>query len=495
MKKIQDAGFRIVEVPVHHYHRAYGKSQFFNFRRAVQDRRRRDALWVRARRSAGSICAPAYGRSRARVADPTTRRVPDRRTRSVTADYREFYRGRRVMITGGLGFIGSNLARQLVELGADVAARRFADPRLRRQPVQHRRHRGSRARQHRRRPPAEHDELPRARTARSSSTSPARSATSTACAIPYTDLEINCRSQLTLLEACRHHNPDVKVVFAGTRQVYGRPDSLPVDETHLVRPTDVNGDQQGGRRVLPPGLQQRVRRARLLAAPHERLRPAPADQAQPPGLHRLVHPPGDRGPRDPDLRRRLAAARLRLRRRRGRRVPARGRAATRATARCSTSAATSRSAHRDLVELLIDARRRAAAIAVRRVAAREEGDRHRQLLRRLDEVQDDDRLAPAVALARRPAAHDRRSTAQHLDHYVDRGSAPRSGCDAAADPVPVARAAARTPPDVRAAIDRVVARGWFVLGPEVEAFEHEFAAALGRGARGRRRHRHRRASR
>ena len=33
MKKIQDAGFRIVEVPVHHYHRAFGKSQFFNFRR------------------------------------------------------------------------------------------------------------------------------------------------------------------------------------------------------------------------------------------------------------------------------------------------------------------------------------------------------------------------------------------------------------------------------------------------------------------------------
>jgi glycosyltransferase involved in cell wall biosynthesis len=33
MKKVQDAGFRMVEVPVHHFHRAYGKSQFFNFRR------------------------------------------------------------------------------------------------------------------------------------------------------------------------------------------------------------------------------------------------------------------------------------------------------------------------------------------------------------------------------------------------------------------------------------------------------------------------------
>ncbi len=58
---------------------------------------------------------------------------------------------------------------------------------------------------------------------------------------PHTDLEINCRSQLTLLEACRQHNPATKVVFAGTRQIYGRPDRLPVDESHLVRPTDING--------------------------------------------------------------------------------------------------------------------------------------------------------------------------------------------------------------------------------------------------------------
>jgi UDP-glucose 4-epimerase len=58
---------------------------------------------------------------------------------------------------------------------------------------------------------------------------------------PYTDLEINCRAQLSLLEACRHNNPSVKVVFAGTRQIYGRADVLPVTETHLVRPTDVNG--------------------------------------------------------------------------------------------------------------------------------------------------------------------------------------------------------------------------------------------------------------
>ena len=51
MKKMHDAGFRIVEVPVHHYHRAFGKSQFFNFRRIVEDGDRRDAALVRARRA------------------------------------------------------------------------------------------------------------------------------------------------------------------------------------------------------------------------------------------------------------------------------------------------------------------------------------------------------------------------------------------------------------------------------------------------------------
>ena len=58
---------------------------------------------------------------------------------------------------------------------------------------------------------------------------------------PFTDLEINCRAQLSILEACRKHNPGIKVVFASTRQIYGRPDYLPVDEGHLLRPVDVNG--------------------------------------------------------------------------------------------------------------------------------------------------------------------------------------------------------------------------------------------------------------
>jgi len=58
---------------------------------------------------------------------------------------------------------------------------------------------------------------------------------------PQTDLEINCRAQLSILEACRLRNPSIRVVFASTRQIYGKPDRLPVDENHLLRPTDVNG--------------------------------------------------------------------------------------------------------------------------------------------------------------------------------------------------------------------------------------------------------------
>jgi nucleoside-diphosphate-sugar epimerase len=58
---------------------------------------------------------------------------------------------------------------------------------------------------------------------------------------PETDLDINCKSQLSILEACRDVNPSIKIVFAGTRQIYGKPDYLPVDELHPVRPVDVNG--------------------------------------------------------------------------------------------------------------------------------------------------------------------------------------------------------------------------------------------------------------
>jgi UDP-glucose 4-epimerase len=158
----------------------------------------------------------------------------------MTPAYQEFYRGRAVMITGGLGFIGSNLARCLVGLGADVLLVDSLIPdyggnlfnidgladRVRVNIADIRQQ-------------STMNYLVRDRDVIFNLAGQVSHIDS--MREPYTDLEINCRSQLTLLEACRHHNPRAKVVFAGTRQVYGRPDSLPVDETHLVRPTDVNG--------------------------------------------------------------------------------------------------------------------------------------------------------------------------------------------------------------------------------------------------------------
>ena len=58
---------------------------------------------------------------------------------------------------------------------------------------------------------------------------------------PVRDLELNTAIHLALLEACRAHNPKAPIVFASTRQIYGAPDYLPVDEAHPVRPPDVNG--------------------------------------------------------------------------------------------------------------------------------------------------------------------------------------------------------------------------------------------------------------
>ncbi|RPJ63444.1 MAG: NAD-dependent epimerase/dehydratase family protein [Acidobacteria bacterium] len=144
------------------------------------------------------------------------------------------------MITGGLGFIGSNLARRLVALSADVLLVDSLIPqyggnlfniagfedRLRVNIADVRQQ-------------STMDYLVRGRRVIFNLAGQVSHIDS--MQDPYADLEINCRSQLSILEACRRFNPAVKVVFAGTRQVYGKPDYLPVDERHLVRPTDVNG--------------------------------------------------------------------------------------------------------------------------------------------------------------------------------------------------------------------------------------------------------------
>ena len=146
----------------------------------------------------------------------------------------------RVLITGGLGFIGSNLARRLVGLGAQVTLVDSLVPEYGGNPLNIadirdrvavnlsdvRDGHGFRA-------------IVRGQDVLfnlAGQTSHQDSMTD-----PFTDLDINCTAQLSILEACRLVNPGIRIVFASTRQIYGHPDYLPVDEKHLLRPTDVNG--------------------------------------------------------------------------------------------------------------------------------------------------------------------------------------------------------------------------------------------------------------
>jgi UDP-glucose 4-epimerase len=155
-------------------------------------------------------------------------------------EYRDFYRGRRVMITGGLGFIGSTVAHHLVELGArvlivDSLIPEYGGNLFNIDAIEDRvKVNVADVRQQ-----STMNYLVRDNDVIFNLAGQVSHIDS--MQDPYTDLEINCRSQLSILEACRRYNPGVKVVFAGTRQVYGRADSLPVTEHHLVRPTDVNG--------------------------------------------------------------------------------------------------------------------------------------------------------------------------------------------------------------------------------------------------------------
>jgi nucleoside-diphosphate-sugar epimerase len=151
-----------------------------------------------------------------------------------------FYAGKPVLITGGCGFIGSNLALALVAAGARVTLLDSMIPDY-----------GGNL--HNIAPIAEHVRL---------NISDLRDPHATEYLVrdqevifnlagqvshidsmrdPVTDLEINAKAQLKLLEACRRVNPGARIVLTGTRQIYGRPRYTPVDEDHPVEPVDVNG--------------------------------------------------------------------------------------------------------------------------------------------------------------------------------------------------------------------------------------------------------------
>jgi len=153
---------------------------------------------------------------------------------------RRAFAGRRVLVTGGLGFIGSNLARALVDLGARVSV---VDS-LVAEYGGNRRNLAGVARRVKIHVADVRDwpRLPRLVADQdflfnlAGQTSHMDSMTD-----PQTDLDINGRAQLAILEACRKHNPGIRIVFSSTRQIYGKPDYLPVDEQHPLRPVDVNG--------------------------------------------------------------------------------------------------------------------------------------------------------------------------------------------------------------------------------------------------------------
>lgn len=150
------------------------------------------------------------------------------------------FAGKEVLITGGAGFIGSNLAIRLVELGADVTVIDSLVPEYggnlyNLQPVEGAvRVNVSDVRD-------EHSLAYLLKDADVLFNLAGQTSHLDSMHDPFTDLEINCVSQLHILEACRRVNPEVVVVFASTRQFYGRPEYLPVDELHPLHPVDVNG--------------------------------------------------------------------------------------------------------------------------------------------------------------------------------------------------------------------------------------------------------------
>lgn len=150
------------------------------------------------------------------------------------------YLDKQILITGGLGFIGSNLARALVAQGAKVTLVDSLIPQYGGNPFN-----------------IEdirdkvivnvcdvRDPFAMAYLLKDKDylfNLAGQTSHMDSMSDPQTDLDINANAQLSILEVCRKVNSDIKIVFASTRQIYGKPDYLPVDEKHPIRPVDVNG--------------------------------------------------------------------------------------------------------------------------------------------------------------------------------------------------------------------------------------------------------------
>ncbi|MCK9264987.1 MAG: NAD-dependent epimerase/dehydratase family protein [Deltaproteobacteria bacterium] len=145
-----------------------------------------------------------------------------------------------MLVTGGLGFIGSNLARRLVEYGAEITLVDSLIPEyggnlFNISPI------ASRVRVNFSDVRDEHSMKYLVRNQDYLFNLAGQTSHLDSMNDPYTDLEINTRAQLSILESCRRNNPGIKIVFASTRQIYGKPRYLPVDESHPLSPVDVNG--------------------------------------------------------------------------------------------------------------------------------------------------------------------------------------------------------------------------------------------------------------
>lgn len=150
------------------------------------------------------------------------------------------FHGRNVLVTGGLGFIGSNLVIKLVRYGATVTVLdslipQFGGSFFNISPVRNQ----VTVNISDMRDPHSLDILVQGKDYIFNLAGQVSHGDS--MRDPQLDLGVNCVSTMNLVEACRKNNPEVKMLYTSTRQVYGRPQSLPVTEEHPTVPIDVNG--------------------------------------------------------------------------------------------------------------------------------------------------------------------------------------------------------------------------------------------------------------